>query len=279
MNHVTPSVTSLYLFSTVSKGIIDAHGWELSVHSDGEGLGSKFIIEMDCVASPDNIRTVRCTSAHVISSHHPNKITPGDVTPPLIEHTSEMSSRRSGSSKISIGHEESTRRVSAACRSRAQSTIHLDNSTLFERSVARQLSDAAEEICEEKKCQASNQLRVLIVDDAPLNRKMLSRLMMTRGAFCVEASNGAEGLEKLEKSILEKRPFHVVMMDSCMPVMDGPTAAHLMREIGFRGMILGVTGNMLPEDITYFRTQGANEVLAKPLNIRLIDSFLAGLSL
>jgi CheY-like chemotaxis protein len=37
--------------------------------------------------------------------------------------------------------------------------------------------------------------------------------------------------------------------------------------ICFMGACAGVTGNVLPDDINYFKSQGANEVLPKPVRV------------
>eukprot|EP00598_Pedospumella_elongata_P006537 CAMPEP_0184973454 /NCGR_PEP_ID=MMETSP1098-20130426/5228_1 /TAXON_ID=89044 /ORGANISM="Spumella elongata, Strain CCAP 955/1" /LENGTH=63 /DNA_ID=CAMNT_0027495909 /DNA_START=1 /DNA_END=192 /DNA_ORIENTATION=- len=49
--------------------------------------------------------------------------------------------------------------------------------------------------------------------------------------------------------------------------MNGPTATGHLRAMECTIPIIGVTGNMLPDDIKYFKMQGATEVLGKPLNI------------
>ena len=38
--------------------------------------------------------------------------------------------------------------------------------------------------------------------------------------------------------------------------------------------IVGVTGNLLPDDVTYYKQQGANEVLGKPLNMVRFEELL-----
>ena len=50
-----------------------------------------------------------------------------------------------------------------------------------------------------------------------------------------------------------------------MPVMDGPTASKHIRELGFKGMIFGLTGHALPADIDNYVKNGADRVLVKPL--------------
>ena len=43
--------------------------------------------------------------------------------------------------------------------------------------------------------------------------------------------------------------------------------------MGYRGVVIGITGNALPEDLHTFRDHGANLVLTKPLtNAKLLDA-------
>lgn len=53
--------------------------------------------------------------------------------------------------------------------------------------------------------------------------------------------------------------------------MDGPTAAAEMRKLGCSSYIAGVTCKVLPEEVAYFKSKGANAVLPKPLNIRDLE--------
>eukprot|EP01041_Mallomonas_annulata_P012181 gene12181-biopygen5948 len=59
-----------------------------------------------------------------------------------------------------------------------------------------------------------------------------------------------------------------------MPVMDGPSAAKAMREMGFTGPIIGVTGNAIGADVKTYLSNGANEVLTKPLNVNRLGDVL-----
>ena len=52
-----------------------------------------------------------------------------------------------------------------------------------------------------------------------------------------------------------------------MPTMNGPTACQHIRRMGCDAFIVGITGNVLSEDVNYFKSCGANEVLPKPFNI------------
>ena len=50
--------------------------------------------------------------------------------------------------------------------------------------------------------------------------------------------------------------------------MNGPDAAKEIRDRGWKELfIVGVTGNLLPEDVQYFQSCGANAVLPKPVKM------------
>ena len=55
-------------------------------------------------------------------------------------------------------------------------------------------------------------------------------------------------------------------MDYQMPVMDGPTAISAIRALGYRGVVLGLTGNVLTVDQVAMVKAGADDVLTKPLD-------------
>ena len=108
--------------------------------------------------------------------------------------------------------------------------------------------------------------KLLVVDDAALNRKMLIRLLRTQGHQCVEAKDGLGAIEEFTKCAPDD-PFDCILMDNQMPNMDGPTAASRLRELGWEGLIIGVSGNVLKEDVQHYKSMGANAVLPKPLNM------------
>lgn len=52
-----------------------------------------------------------------------------------------------------------------------------------------------------------------------------------------------------------------------MPVMNGPSATKILRSMGCRCLIVGVSGDVLPADVEYYKKMGAYEVLPKPLKL------------
>ncbi len=114
--------------------------------------------------------------------------------------------------------------------------------------------------------------RILVVDDAPMNRKLLTRLLLKRGHTVDMAEDGLEALEKVVSEKKEGRRYDTILMDFQMPVMDGPTSAEEIRKQGCDSFIVGITGNVLPQDIDHFKSCGADGVLGKPFSIEDLES-------
>lgn len=112
---------------------------------------------------------------------------------------------------------------------------------------------------------------ILVVDDAASNRKILSRLLKAKGFICHEAENGKECVEMV---MAAEYPYEFILLDSEMPVLNGPSAARQLRDQKCDILIIGVTGNVLPEDKAHFISQGADMVMAKPLDIDTLLSEL-----
>ena len=72
-------------------------------------------------------------------------------------------------------------------------------------------------------------LRVLIVDDNAVNRRVLRDQLRSWGIHSEEAQSGAEALKKLGAAHSQNRPFGLVLMDLMMPGMDGEEVAAAVR--------------------------------------------------
>ena len=56
-----------------------------------------------------------------------------------------------------------------------------------------------------------------------------------------------------------------------MPEKEGPAAAKEIRTLGCDSFIVGITGNILPEDVALFKACGANVVCPKPLHMEALE--------
>jgi signal transduction histidine kinase/CheY-like chemotaxis protein len=114
-------------------------------------------------------------------------------------------------------------------------------------------------------------LSILVVDDALTNRKLLVRLLERRGHFCDQAKDGLEAVDRVKNAIKEGHHYDTILMDYEMPVMDGPTASKEINALGCDSLIVGITGNVLPDDVLHFKACGASAVLPKPLNLAALE--------
>eukprot|EP00980_Cylindrotheca_fusiformis_P020045 scaffold7133_cov116-Cylindrotheca_fusiformis.AAC.6 len=117
-------------------------------------------------------------------------------------------------------------------------------------------------------------LKVLVVDDAKMNLKLLMRLVSKRGHKVEGAEDGEIAVRKASAAMLEGADYDVILMDYQMPNMDGPTATRVLREQGCDAVIIGVTGNVMAEDVAHFKKCGANAVVHKPAKIETLEDIM-----
>ncbi len=107
-------------------------------------------------------------------------------------------------------------------------------------------------------------LRVLVVEDNPVNRQVATHILGLLGAEVETAEDGAQGV-----AAIESRDFDIVFMDIQMPVMDGVEATRRIRAMAEpkRSVpIVATTANVLPEHLETYRLSGINGVVAKPIS-------------
>ncbi|MCK2088876.1 response regulator [Thauera aromatica] len=116
-------------------------------------------------------------------------------------------------------------------------------------------------------------LRVLLVEDHPLNQQVARELLSRAGAEIEIASNGLQCIECVRAAA---RPFDAILMDIQMPTMDGYTATRILRtETGITTPIIAMTANAMPADREACIAAGMNDHVGKPIDIRvLIDCLL-----
>ncbi len=116
-------------------------------------------------------------------------------------------------------------------------------------------------------------LRILVVDDSQINRYVAEKGLSREGADIMVANDGREALDALRE-----RPnyFHAVLMDVQMPVMDGLSATHAIRnELGLRELpVIAVTAGVLQEERQKALDAGVNDILDKPLDMEKLVQLL-----
>jgi CheY-like chemotaxis protein len=108
-------------------------------------------------------------------------------------------------------------------------------------------------------------MRVLLVEDNPVNLMVGQRLLSVLGTHCDSATNGEAALLRMSAS-----RYDLVLMDCQMPVMDGYTATRRWREHeaasgGRRLPIVAMTANAMAGDRQKCLDAGMDDYLAKPV--------------
>jgi hypothetical protein len=116
-------------------------------------------------------------------------------------------------------------------------------------------------------------LRVLVVDDSAVNRRVILGMLQPLGVVCHEAENGAVALEMLGRAV-----FDVVLLDMHMPVLDGVSMLEALRrapgaEAGTP--VIALTGDVAPDRMDHYMALGMQGYLAKPVRRDVLRARIA----
>ncbi len=117
---------------------------------------------------------------------------------------------------------------------------------------------------------ASSSLRVLVVEDNPVNQRVASQMLRRLGVECVVVGDGDEAVSQVALV-----PFDAILMDCHLQRMDGWQATEAIRRSEVDQMpIIGVTAGVLPEEVSRCLESGMNEVLPKPFTLTQLREVL-----
>jgi signal transduction histidine kinase len=109
---------------------------------------------------------------------------------------------------------------------------------------------------------------ILVVEDSPDNRLLISSLLKSKGAAVHMATNGNEAVD-----LAFNQHFDVILMDIQMPGLDGYQATALLREQGYAKPILALTAHALSYDEERSLKSGFDAHISKPIIIdRLLET-------
>ena len=112
---------------------------------------------------------------------------------------------------------------------------------------------------------------VLIVDDNAVNRKLALALLKRRGIYAEEAESGSIAIEKLLQG-----HFNSVLLDICMPDMDGKEVCRLIRAHPKlnKYWVIAYTAHALESERQSIMESGFDELLVKPINSQELERVL-----
>ena len=102
--------------------------------------------------------------------------------------------------------------------------------------------------------------RILVVEDVDSNFKLIQYLFQGTNIECIRSHNGKDAVEKC----LSDKNIDLVLMDIKMPVMDGYTAARLIREANISIPIIAQTA--YADDKNKAIESGCSGFISKPFN-------------
>jgi CheY-like chemotaxis protein len=108
-------------------------------------------------------------------------------------------------------------------------------------------------------------LRILLVEDNPVNQKVALHILKRLGYRADVAGNGLEALEAVER-----QRYDLVLMDVQMPELDGLEATRRICARwprAERPYVIGMTANAMPEDREQCLAAGMDDYLSKPVQV------------
>ena len=118
--------------------------------------------------------------------------------------------------------------------------------------------------------------RILVAEDNQLNQIYIMDLLESLGHSAELARNGREAIEKLAAGT-----FDLVLMDICMPEMNGDEAIQVIRKEPPPGVdanipVIALSAHALQDRIDSCLRSGFNAYLKKPVDIKMLEDILSG---
>jgi PAS domain S-box-containing protein len=116
-------------------------------------------------------------------------------------------------------------------------------------------------------------IKVLVVEDIPLNQLLMKTLLDEFGFAREIAENGKIAIEKLKK-----QDYDIILMDLQMPEMNGFEATEYIRKtMNSKIPIIALTADVTTVDLAKCKAVGMNDYIAKPVDERLLYSKIIGI--
>lgn len=123
-----------------------------------------------------------------------------------------------------------------------------------------------------------SELRVCIAEDNPVNQKIAIAFVKKLGLQPEAFNDGKLALDALQSRAKEGKPFHVVLMDVQMPVLDGYEATKAIRRDTDRRvrevLVIAMTASAIRGDREKCLEAGMNNYLAKPVRAQTLKAML-----
>lgn len=106
-------------------------------------------------------------------------------------------------------------------------------------------------------------MNFLIVDDNAINRRLPEIMLTQLGHTCLQAADGAQALE-----MLQRHPVDCVLLDISMPGMTGNEVCRQIRaDAALAGCyVIAYTAHAMPDERARIMAAGFDDLLLKPIS-------------
>ena len=115
------------------------------------------------------------------------------------------------------------------------------------------------------------QQTILVVEDNEKNRELVKDILVLQGYRVLEAHDGAEAVARAQEQVLD-----LIIMDIQMPVMDGITAAKIIKNnpVTSGVAMIALTSFAMKGDRERFMEAGFDDYIAKPIDTRKLPGIV-----
>jgi CheY-like chemotaxis protein len=109
-------------------------------------------------------------------------------------------------------------------------------------------------------------LRILLAEDGEDNQELINLHLTLAGAEVTLVDDGQKACDAALAAIQANQPFHLILMDMQMPVMDGYQATAHLRSRNYTAPIVALTAHTSDADRQKCLAAGCDDFLSKPID-------------